>query len=354
MTQTKFRSKVIRFRSFRILSLREVVLLIIGLFFGSKISIPHRNSTQAVPTVFPSLSKSLSILPTTPINPYNAHIITQCPPSSKLSTGHTALGCSSKCTHFYTTWSPKTPRPEDASQPHKMRAHIAEDLMSQYPMPIDILDIGANTGQVTFAALLQEKDHRVLAVEPVQRNLNRLCRIAQLNSWLNSPSLTLVHAAASDRVANQTIFVPRGREDNAALSADAATLNVRKRKGEEHIFLLDGDGLLQETGFRPKLIKIDTQGHELFVLRGLRRYLTNAARGEVLVMAELDEGLTRASNVDIIQVYELMVEELGYTAYCSPQFDLDDRGMVLRSAASPVKKAEFPPSECSDAYYVKF
>ena len=235
-----------------------------------------------------------------------------------------------------------------------MRVHEADNLISKYPIPIDVLDIGANTGQVTFSVLLQEKRHRVLAVEPVQRNLNRLCRIAQLNSWLNSPSLTLVHAAASDHVANQTIFVPNGREDNAALSTNAATLNVRRSKGEEDIFLLDGDGLLRETGFRPKFIKIDTQGHELFVLRGLKRYLKNAGRGEVLVMAELDEGLTRASNVKIIQIYELMVEELGYTAYCTPQFDFDNRGIVLRAGGNAVQKAEFPPNACSDAYYVKF
>lgn len=71
--------------------------------------------------------------------------------------------------------------------------------------------MGANGRRcVAVAILLRKKGHRVLSGERIEKNLNQLYKAAQLKSWLSSPLLTIVHTrtAASDRVANETIYIP--------------------------------------------------------------------------------------------------------------------------------------------------
>lgn len=334
--------------------IRDFILLGIGMVLGAIILLPFQNSTSEH-RVIPSVHSTSPVpLSSKPKNAYNARIISNCPISPEYSTGSTQLICSGPaCERNYTRFGPPKLNQRRVRKIDKMKSHKASILIEQYPLAIDILDIGANTGHVSSIILSQAIGHRILAVEPVEKNLNYICRTAQLNSWLGS-RLTIVHAAVSDRIDKERIFVPIGREDNAAISTNAATKNVDKPKRGEDIFLLDGDGLLQETGFKPKFIKIDTQGHELFVLKGLKQYLKNAHKGEVIVMAELDYGLTEASGVDIMDVYKLMIEELGYSASCKADFEFDENGFVLRSKGIVLTKDNIlSKHRCGDAFYVK-
>lgn len=232
-----------------------------------------------------------------------------------------------------------------------LRTHEAVRIMSRLGRAGTLLDVGANIGKVTFPTLALPETHTVVAVEPVSVNVNQLCMTGNLNGWLGHSGFLLLHAAMSETVGEMEIYVPRGREDNAALNAQAATANVGNMGQNERVRLVVGDDVISELGFKPDLIKIDTQGHELHVLRGLRKYLGTSEAGNVLVMAESDPKLMRMSGVDPADIYELMVTELGYTAYCRPEIDAEDGKFVVTGAA--LTRNEYPPGGCRDIFYIK-
>lgn len=124
-------------------------------------------------------------------------------------------------------------------------------------------------------------------------NIKMFCMTANLNGWLGYLGLSMINAVMCDTDGSMDIFVPRGREDNFALSSEAATANVGEPKHGETVRVLVADDILRDDGFQPDIIGIDTLGHEIHVLRGLRRYLAAAKPGAALVMAGSDPTLTR-------------------------------------------------------------
>lgn len=233
-----------------------------------------------------------------------------------------------------------------------LRVHEAVRLMSKLRRAGTLLDVGANIGKVTFPVLAMHQMHSVVAVEPVSTNVNMLCMTANLNGWLGNAGLTLLEAAMSDAEGELEIFVPEGREDNAALSSEAATANVHEHKHGEQVKVLVGDNVLQDGGFKPDLIKIDTQGHELHVLKGLKGYLKKAAPESVLVMAESDPKLMALSGVDPKEIYQLMTVELGYASYCRPTIDVVD-GTRFQVSGTALSRETYPPGGCRDIFYFK-
>lgn len=248
----------------------------------------------------------------------------------------------------FVSWTPNATFDKETVH---LRTHEAVRTMGKFRRPATILDVGANIGKVTFPVMAMRQTHTVIAVEPVRNNMDMLCMTANLNGWLGHPGLTLVQAAMSDKPGNISIFVPEGREDNAALSSAAATANVHKPKHGENVKLIVADELLAQGRLKPDVIKIDTQGHEIHVLRGLRKYLARAPAGDVLVMAESDPKLMALSGINPKDIYKLMMTELGYSPYCQPSITVvDDR---LKVSGAEISKASYPPGGCRDIFYFK-
>lgn len=239
----------------------------------------------------------------------------------------------------------------DQNPIYNLRLHEAVLIMSKYNRAATLLDVGANIGKVTMPVLAMGQSHSVIAVEPVGLNMETLCRTAELNGWLRTPGLTLLKAAMSDQRGEMNIFVPDGREDNAALSAQAAIANVHGTEHGEKVNILVADQLIKDGGFKPDLIKIDTQGHELHVLKGLKEYLRNAPPRKVLVMAESDPKLMSISGVNPKDIYQLMMSELGYSPHCRPEIDYKDGELVVKGNVIP--KETYPPGGCRDIFYFK-
>lgn len=232
-----------------------------------------------------------------------------------------------------------------------LRVHEAVRVMSKFQRAATLLDVGANIGRVTFPVLAMTQMHSVIAVEPVSTNVNMLCMTANLNGWLGYPGFVLLQAALSDTRGEMEVYVPEGREDNAALSSEAATANVHGRKYRETTRVVTADDVLGDGAFKPDLIKVDTQGHELHVLRGMSRYLASAEPKRVLVMAENDPKLMASSGVDPTGIYHLMTIELGYSPYCNPVIEVvDDRFEVSGAVLS---RETYPPAGCRDIFYFK-
>ncbi|MGH8642713.1 MAG: FkbM family methyltransferase [Burkholderiales bacterium] len=128
-----------------------------------------------------------------------------------------------------------------------------------------VLDIGANVGHYTMRmSELVGRTGRVIALEPVPDTFALLAANARLFTHAN---VTLLNVAASDRLAAVNIEIPQFSEGlanyyQARLTSDLAGLAV---------LTLPVDALALPKAVR--LVKIDVEGHELAVLRGMRSLL---------------------------------------------------------------------------------
>ena len=143
--------------------------------------------------------------------------------------------------------------------------------------------------------------------------------------------MVLVHAAVGDTDGNITIYDVPGRSDNAAIGEKAATQNLgamEKRALTVPIVSLDTylDGAAPELRMKIAFIKIDVQGSELLVLRGMRRLLktppTPAMLGgySFVVKAEYDPSLQASSGHKAGAMLQYM-HELGYEMRCGMSDD---------------------------------
>ena len=138
--------------------------------------------------------------------------------------------------------------------------------LSDFIQPGDwTIDIGANIGNYAVRlAQLVGADGRVLAFEPVPETFELLASNCALTEWKN---ISLFNAAASDKMEIVGIDVPVDADTGlpnlyrAALS-ESATLKV---------LCITIDSLA--VAHRVRLVKIDAEGHELSVLRGMRQLL---------------------------------------------------------------------------------
>jgi FkbM family methyltransferase len=127
------------------------------------------------------------------------------------------------------------------------------------------LDIGANVGH--YAMRMSElvgAAGRVVAFEPVPDTFALLAANARLFPFAN---VSLFNAAASDRMASVGIKIPRFSEGltnyyQAQLTSEPAALTI---------LAIPIDAL--SLSATVKLVKIDVEGHEVPVLRGMQRLL---------------------------------------------------------------------------------
>ena len=76
----------------------------------------------------------------------------------------------------------------------------------------------------------------VLHVEQARKGVQLLCKTAVLNGWPSSWKPTLGHAALSNHINQQTIYVPEGREDNSAMTRGGTNAHVTEAVRGENSF----------------------------------------------------------------------------------------------------------------------
>ena len=129
-----------------------------------------------------------------------------------------------------------------------------------------VLDVGANVGHYTlrFSELVGERG-RVISFEPVPETFELLAANVALMPHKNT---TLINAAASEHSGLSTMVIPKFEDtglDNfyeARLSGTESGLQVLR---------MTVDALALPHPLR--LVKIDAEGHELSVLRGMQGLL---------------------------------------------------------------------------------
>lgn len=136
------------------------------------------------------------------------------------------------------------------------------ELLSQFVSSGDwVIDVGANIGKYTkrFSELVGASG-RVIACEPVPRTFSLLAANVQLFGCSN---VTLVNVAVSNKTAVIGMSIPRFSTG----LANYYQARVADANAEFSVMTLPLDAF----GFNARIamVKIDTEGHEAFVLRGM-------------------------------------------------------------------------------------
>jgi FkbM family methyltransferase len=155
------------------------------------------------------------------------------------------------------------------------------------------LDVGANIGQTTLAAL-QAGFGSVVAFEPVAETFKLLRANVALNEA--DERVQTVHVGLSDRSGREHILLTPQRLGSSRLPADE---NPGAEVDREEVRLARLDDLVAEGVIDPAsigLLWVDTEGHEVNVLRGAEQTL---AQG-VPVVVELNPRVAEAEGLDEI------------------------------------------------------
>jgi FkbM family methyltransferase len=148
-------------------------------------------------------------------------------------------------------------------------ANVEAALRARLRPGATFLDIGANIGIFTgLGASLVGDEGRVIAVEPIARNVALIERMCRGNAFAN---VRVIRAAASDR--GGTLALRTASATSNATTPEAAGVRLRAPDAATveapAVVLDDALGDLD----RPDVVNLDVAGMEPAVLRGLRRTL---------------------------------------------------------------------------------
>lgn len=167
-----------------------------------------------------------------------------------------------------------------------------------------VIDIGANYGHFTLAASKKAgADGRIIAFEPSPVNFARLAVNCDLNHLQN---VTMHSVALSDTPGNMVLSVPR------ANSGEATLANSKYASDEVDVYNVDvcvGDVLLADV--QPDYIKIDVEGFEPYVVRGLESLLRKHL--PILMTEVVTDHLARAGETP--QTLNDFLSSIGYEAF---------------------------------------
>jgi FkbM family methyltransferase len=169
------------------------------------------------------------------------------------------------------------------------------------------VDVGANIGYFTLlAAALVGPNGRVYALEPAPDTYAALAASIELNRFSNVRALCVAAGEAEgeallDDHVHSVLSSIRGTSNDGNGEADGLTVPVRSVAS-----VIEPSDLS-----RLRLVKIDVEGYELEVLRGLEPVLEGGARPTVMVEVHAGRGRRAVPLLlDLVEKYDLKPYEL--------------------------------------------
>jgi FkbM family methyltransferase len=130
-------------------------------------------------------------------------------------------------------------------------------------------DIGANVGNYT-AALLAAGASRVIAFEPVPETFGRL----REREAIDTPAVEVVNVAVGEQTGYSPFFVAIDARHSSLSSRDGSITGLSPSEFQTvNVRLTTIDAYVAESGIEPDFIKIDVEGFELEVLKGMQATL---------------------------------------------------------------------------------
>ena len=168
-----------------------------------------------------------------------------------------------------------------------------------------VLDIGANIGFHTlYFAELTGVNGKVIAFEPIPINFKTLKNNVSLN---NFPRIVLVNKALGNTNSQMNIHINEQTQNPGAfnLFEDGVRNTI--------IECIKGDDYLQANSIEKiDFIKIDVEGYEYEVLKGLRQTIS---RFHPSIIFEYDRNYQLKINADAGLIFDFL-KELNYNFYC--------------------------------------
>lgn len=188
-------------------------------------------------------------------------------------------------------------------------------------------DIGAHKGAYTYWMYRSVKaSGKILCIEPQPILFKYLKKMIGIFGFAN---VTLMDCAVSDRDKDGVITVP-GKPGDVSQGARIDDQKIIQAKHKHDLYTINVkirsiDSIIAETGLKPKIIKIDVEGHEFSVLQGMTRALTEV-RPRIIVECEA----RHIKEYTIFDVFDFLLDK-NYEGYYlqngnkNPlsQFDLD-------------------------------
>ncbi len=170
------------------------------------------------------------------------------------------------------------------------------------------VDVGAHIGSYALkAAKIVGPAGRVIAIEPNPDTLQRLRDNLRASG---ATVVTVQPVACADSETSLEFFASLGSNTGgSSLSQTSASRDAQPVRAYQ-VRARPLDAIIEEAGLgRVDVVKIDTEGAELSVLKGARRTL---ARYRPVVIAELWEGTLKAMGTSPAEVVEFLKSQ-GYT-----------------------------------------
>lgn len=188
---------------------------------------------------------------------------------------------------------------ESNGERHFLEAH-ARDLAT-------CLDVGAHTGEWTAMVLTLRKDSAIHCFEPCSATFGRLEQAGF------GPQVRLNRLAVSNANATALMHIlPRGDTGNSLHAASGRDDSDAAEGPSELVPTVTLDDYCQREGLSTiDLVKIDTEGHEPFVLEGARRLLQTGAIQRV----QFEYGEKYIDSKRLLREIFALLQPLGYTVY---------------------------------------
>lgn len=162
----------------------------------------------------------------------------------------------------------------------EMEAHFLPVFRSFLQPKSVVLDIGANFGLYTATSATFVKDHgRLYSFEANPHTFSLLRRTLYANRLVHNPNVVTVNALVGDCAGRRVLhYLPQFL--GGATVTDIGHWGAEKRSVELDMIMIDE--FLPE-GLAVDLVKIDVEGHEPFVIRGMQQTIRRSPNIRIFV-----------------------------------------------------------------------
>jgi len=194
---------------------------------------------------------------------------------------------------------------------------IFKYLAPHFTQSCAVFDVGANVGKWTLSAKSVLKNCAFYSYEPLLQNYNKLKRVVDRNKLKN---VHVYFKGVSEHVNERAII--RGTGEGATLHEGSKDLNFSSEQiGLVPVTTLDVELesiLASNSGYHKVFVKVDVEGLELDVLRGMRKHL--AAKKVSVVMWERNPEVVDRLHSKSPLVSEIkLLADYGYRVYVLAQ-----------------------------------
>lgn len=190
--------------------------------------------------------------------------------------------------------------------------HLNEILYLKRRLTPDMtfIDVGANQGEFSVYAASRLTKGRVLAFEPVSKIRNLLRENQRINNLQN---LEIFDFGLSDHEGSLPIYTTADTIHHHGYNEGLSTLYKTDERNvfEEQVSLKVFDDMFYDKLQRIDFAKIDVEGAELYVLKGMRKSLIKF-KPELLI--EINEGAFNAAGYSTSDLISFL-KDLNYNCY---------------------------------------